>query len=141
MISIRKNYTVPTFVRIGVSILSASALASCGGGGGDAGTTNASAIANRYNVSLVTRPATSVFYGGSNTTAYVTLTKTCATASTTSTTSTTSATSNACGSMPLDSVAGQVVTLKSSNPAAVTFTPSIAVTDSEGNAQINISSA
>ena len=69
MISIRKNYTVPTFVRIGVSILSASALASCGGGGGDAGTTNASAIANRYNVSLVTRPATSVFYGGSNTTA------------------------------------------------------------------------
>jgi hypothetical protein len=124
MISRIKNSSVAKLA--GVTMLGVIGLAACGGGGGDPGASNSAAAANRFTLSLLTRPTTSVFFGGSNTTAYVSLVKSCTTN---------------CGNVPLDNVAGQVVTLTSSDPSAVTFSPSTAVTDSEGNAQIVISSA
>jgi hypothetical protein len=102
-------------------------LAGCGGGGGDPGSSNSTAVASRYNVALVTRPATSVFYGGSNTTAYVTLTKTCS--------------GESCGSLPTEAVVGQVVTFSSNDPSAVIFNPTSVITDSEGKAQVSVSAA
>lgn len=101
--------------------------ASCGGGGGDPGTSTSSIVANRFNVALTTRPSPSVFYSGSNTTAYVQLTRTCS--------------GTSCGSMPIEDVGGQVVTLTASDSSALTFTPSTAITDSEGKAQFTISAA
>lgn len=127
MISMIKKLPLVKLCGATAIILSVAAVTACGGGGGDPGSSNATATANRFTLSMVTRPTTSVFLGGTNTTAYISLAKTC--------------TDTACGNLPLDNVSGQVVTLTSSDPTAVTFSPATAVTDSEGNAQIVISSA
>src|SRR4051812_3810710 len=111
------------FVRAAGGIALLAAVAGCGGGGGDGGTSNTAAIANRYTVNLGTRPSTSVFFNGASTTAYVTLVKNCSDAATTSSTTTpTGPLITSCGgTQPIDSVAGQAVTLSSSDPSAITF--------------------
>jgi hypothetical protein len=132
------NKSSVTKLFLASAVIFGLAIAGCGGGGGDSGTTNASAVANRYTVNLATTPNSTVFFGGNNITANISLVNNCASTTTSSSTTTTT---SACGTVPLDSVAGKTVTISSSNPAALTFSPSTVITDASGNAQVNISAA
>lgn len=111
--------------RIAMSAMLALTLVSCGGGGGEPGTGTA---AGRFSLNIVTDTA-SVFFSGNNATATISLRNNC-TGPTSSTT---------CAST--SGVSGQVVTLSSDVSSSLTFSPSIAVTDKDGNAQVAISAA
>jgi hypothetical protein len=128
------NKALVTKLILASAVIFAGAIAGCGGGGGDSGSTNAAAVANRYRVNLATTPNSTVFFGGNNITANISLVNNCA-----STTTSTTTTISACGTSPLDSVAGKTVTISSSSPAALTFSPSTVITDASGNAQVSIS--
>jgi len=111
--------------RMLMSAILSMILASCGGGGGEPGS---GTPAGRFSISLAS-DSSSVFFGGSNAIVTISLKNNCTGTTGTSVCSTSS------------DVSGQVINLSSDVSSAVTFSPSIAITDKDGNAQVTIASA
>lgn len=142
-----KNSSTKMLLNIGAGTLAAIMLTACGGGGGDPGASNATAVASRYTVNLIPKTNSAVF-GGNDITADISVFNNCVetiitedSGSGVKSTTIRAPIQSDCGNLPLDTVVGKVVTVSSSNPAAVTFTQVNVITDKDGTAQVTISAA
>ncbi|WP_035625515.1 hypothetical protein [Herminiimonas sp. CN] len=114
-----KGNSEHAFRNIAAELCAAIMLAACGGGGGSPGTGPLA----RYDISLATNSSTVVF-GGVNTRMTIKLSGSCGTGG------------NAC-----DNLVGREIAISSSNPSAVSFTPSTVITNADGEAQVTVSAA